>query len=56
MIFMCKNCSTSTFKKSVINMGIKPHNRLSLELRKSVEFNDFKNKLKLFLLDHPCYT
>jgi hypothetical protein len=50
------NCNTSTFKKSVINMGIKLYNRLPLELRKSDGFKDFKHKLKLFLVDHPFYT
>jgi hypothetical protein len=37
-------------------MGIKSYNRLPLELRESKGFNDFKHKLKLFLLDHPFYT
>jgi hypothetical protein len=50
------NCNTSTFKKSVIGKGITPYNRLPLRLGKSVGFNDFKNKLKLLLLDHPFYT
>jgi hypothetical protein len=30
--FHVPNCSTTTFKKSVINMGIKLYNRLPLEL------------------------
>jgi hypothetical protein len=50
------SCNTLTFKKIVINMGIKAYNRLPLEIRKSKEFKDFKNNLKLFLLDHPFYT
>jgi hypothetical protein len=50
------NCNISTFKKSVMNMGIKTYNSLPLELRKVKEFKDFKHKLKLFLLDHPFYT
>jgi hypothetical protein len=36
-------------------MGINLYNSLPLELRKSVGINDFKQKLKLFLLDHPFY-
>jgi hypothetical protein len=50
------NCNISTFKKSVINMGIKSYNVLPLELRKAKEFNDFKHQLKLFLLNHPFYA
>jgi hypothetical protein len=33
-------------------MCIKLHNGLPLELRKSDGFEDFKHKLKLFLVDH----
>jgi hypothetical protein len=50
------NCNRSTFKKSFMHMGIKSYNRLPLELRESKGFNDFKHKLKLFLLDHPFYS
>jgi hypothetical protein len=50
------SCNTLTFKKSVINMGIKAYNILPLEIRKSKGFKDFKHNLKLFLLDHPFYT
>jgi hypothetical protein len=49
-------CNTSFFKKSVINRGIKLYNRLPLAIKKSEGFKDFKNKLKLFLLEHPFYT
>jgi hypothetical protein len=49
-------CNRSIFKKSVMNMGIKSYNSLPLELRKAIEFKDFKHRLKLFLLDHPFYT
>jgi hypothetical protein len=54
--FHVLNCNTSTFKKSVINMGIKACNRLPFDLRKSKGFKDFKHKLKLFLLEHPFYN
>jgi hypothetical protein len=37
-------------------MGIKLYNRLPLELMKSDGFKDFKQKLKLYLVDHPFYT
>jgi hypothetical protein len=54
--FHVTNCNTLTFEKSIINVGIKVYNRLLLELKKSVRINDFKHKLKLFLLDHPFHT
>jgi hypothetical protein len=47
---------TQTFKKSVINMGIKLSTRLPLELRKLEGFKEFKHKLKFFLLHHSFYT
>jgi hypothetical protein len=51
------NYKTSTFKKNVINKGIKLYNRLPLELRKSEGFKEFKHRLKLFLLvDYSFYT
>jgi hypothetical protein len=37
-------------------MGIKLHNKLPLELRKSDGCKDFKLKLRVFLLDHPFYA
>jgi hypothetical protein len=43
------------FKKSVVNRGIKLYNRLPLAIKRSEGFKDFKNKLKLFLLEHPFY-
>jgi hypothetical protein len=54
--FHVPNCKTSTFKKSVINTGIKAYNRLPSELRKSKGFKNFKHKLKLCVLDHPFYS
>jgi hypothetical protein len=54
--FHVPNRNTLTFKKSVINVGIKLYNRQPLKLRKSVGFNDFKHKLKKMLLDHPFHT
>jgi hypothetical protein len=42
------NFNTSTFKKSVINMGIKLYNILSLELRKLEGFKEFKHTLNYF--------
>jgi hypothetical protein len=48
-------CNTFFLKKSVLNRGIKLYNRLPLAIQKS-GFKDFKNKLTLFLLEHPFYT
>jgi hypothetical protein len=54
MIFTCQIVTHQLLrKKSAINIDIKLYNRLSLERRQSGGFNDFKHKLKLFLLDHP---
>jgi hypothetical protein len=36
--FHVPNYNTSTFKKGIINMGIKAYNRLPVELRKSKGF------------------
>jgi hypothetical protein len=55
MISMCHHV-TQFFKKSVINRGISLYNRLPLAIKKSEGFKHFKNKLKLFLLEHPFYT
>jgi hypothetical protein len=44
--FHVPNCNILTFKKTVINMGIKLYNRVPLELRKLVGIKDLKYKLK----------
>jgi hypothetical protein len=44
-------CSTSQFKKSVINMGIKPP-----EIKKLENFNCFRKKVKSTLLNKALYT
>ena len=49
-------CRTSSFKKSVINMGIKLFNHLSTELKQLDDFNQFRKKVKLFLRNKPLYT
>jgi hypothetical protein len=51
--FYVPPCNTSFFKKSVIKRGIK---QTALGHKKLEGFKDFKNKLKLFLLEHPFYT
>jgi hypothetical protein len=37
-------------------MGIKLYNKLPPELRKLKGEKDFKQNLKMFLLEHPFYT
>jgi hypothetical protein len=49
-------CSTSHCKKSLINMGIKLHNNLPTEIKRIVNFKDFKSKLKFFLLQNCFYS
>ena len=46
------NCNTSLFKRSVINMGIRLCNKMPTKIKQLFEsFRDFKQGLKLFLLD-----
>jgi hypothetical protein len=40
-------CSTACCKKSVINMGIKIHNKLPFELKRMENFKIFRNQLKV---------
>jgi hypothetical protein len=51
-----QSCRTSSFQKSVINMGIKLINHQSTELKQLDDFNLFRRKVKLFLLNKPLYT
>jgi len=45
-----------SFKKSVINMGIKLFNHLSTELKQLDDFNQFRKEVKKFLWNKPLYT
>jgi hypothetical protein len=49
-------CRTSSFQKSVINMGTKLFNHLSTELKQLDDFNLFRKKVKLLLLSKPLYS
>ena len=49
-------CRTSSFQKSVINMGIKLFNHLSTELKQLDDFNQFIKEVKKFLWNKPLYT
>jgi hypothetical protein len=48
--------NTLTCVKGVINMAIKLHNKLSMELRKVMGERKFKHIRKRYLLQHPYYT
>jgi hypothetical protein len=37
-------------------MGIRLYNKLPTRIKQLDSFRDFKQKLKLFLLDHPFYS
>jgi len=49
-------CRTSSFQKSVINTGIILFNHLPLELKQLHDFQQFRKKLKLLLLNKSLYT
>jgi len=50
------SCNTSLFKKSVINMGIKLYNKMPSKIKQLESYRDFKQRIKLYLLDHPFYS
>jgi hypothetical protein len=50
------SCNTLLFKGSVMNMGIRMYNKIPTRKKQLESFRDFKQKLKLFLLDHPFYS
>jgi len=54
--FRVLGCNKSLFKKSVINMGIRLYNKMPTKIKQLESFWDFKQRLKLFLLDCPFYS
>jgi len=44
--------SRKYFKRSVINVGIRMYNKMPTKIKQLESFRDFKQRLKLFLLDH----
>ena len=54
--FHVLGCNTSLFKRSVINMGIKLYNKMPTKIKQFESFRDFKQRIKLYLLDHPFYS
>jgi hypothetical protein len=43
-------------KKMVANVGIKLYNKLPIKVKKLEKFQEFKRKLKYFLLQHIFYS
>jgi hypothetical protein len=43
-------------EKRVVNMSIKLHNKLPMELRKEEEERKLTHRLKRYLLEQPYYT
>jgi hypothetical protein len=54
--FPVQSCNTSLFQKSVINMGIKLHNKVPNRITKLESFKVLQVELKSFLLDHSFCT
>jgi hypothetical protein len=51
-----KPCNTNLYKNSVINMGIRLHNKVPKNIRKVEEYKPYKRKLKSFLIEHAFYS
>jgi hypothetical protein len=51
-----QSCNTLTSEKGVVNMAIKLHNKLPMELRREKRERKIKHSLKRYLLEHPYYT
>jgi len=53
--FHVPSFNATLFKRSVINMGIRLYNKMPTRTKWLDVLGIFKQKLKLFLLGHPCY-
>jgi hypothetical protein len=51
-----RSYNTLTCENGVVNMAIKLHNKLPMEVRKEKGERTFKHRLKRYLLEHPYYT
>jgi hypothetical protein len=54
--FHVPRCITSLFMRSVISVGISLYNMMPTKIKQLESFRDFKQRCKLFLLDHPFYS
>jgi hypothetical protein len=44
------------YQKSVINMGIKPFNKLPMQIKQLDKYKSFKKEVKSFLVHNAFYT
>jgi hypothetical protein len=51
-----KFCRTTLLRNNVANVGIKSYNKLPNKLKKLEKMEEFKRKLKYFLLQHIFYS
>jgi hypothetical protein len=49
-------CRTTLFKNSSANVGIKLYNKLPNTIKRLEKIQEFKRKLKYFLLQHTFYS
>jgi hypothetical protein len=49
-------CRTTLFKNSSANVGIKLHNKLPNTIKRLDKIQEFKRRLKYFLLQHTFYS
>ena len=49
-------CRTTIFKNSSANMGIKLYNKLPYAIKKLDKMQEFKTRLKYFLMQHTFYS
>ena len=51
-----KPCSTNLYKKSVINMAIRIHNKVPNNIKKTEENKPYKRKVRAFLTERAFYS
>ena len=51
-----KPCNTNLYKKSVINMGIRLHNKVPNNIKKLEEYKPYKTELKYFPIEHAFFS
>jgi hypothetical protein len=49
-------CRTAVFKNSSGNVGIKLFNKLPDTIKRLEKMQEFKRRMKYFLLQHICYS
>jgi hypothetical protein len=54
--FHVPSCNTSLFKRNVTNMGIRLYSKMPTKIKKLESLRTFKQRLNLFLLDHPFHS